>query len=39
MFGMMMDTGQKFYTVPYPPPYMTLKSKSRTLNFYVKVLR
>ena len=32
MFGMMIDTGPKFYTVPSPPPYMTLR------NFHVKVL-
>ena len=23
MFGVMIDTGPKFYTVPSPPPYMT----------------
>ena len=39
MFGMMIDTGPKFYTVPSPPPYMTLRSRSRTWNFHVKVLR
>ena len=41
MFGMMIDTGPKFYTVPSPPPYMTLvKVTDRTsmLKFYVKVL-
>ena len=41
MFGMMIDTGPKFYTVLSPPPYMTLRSRSRTfmLKFYIKVFR
>ena len=30
LFGMMIDTGPKFYTVPSPPPYMTLRSRSQT---------
>ena len=38
MFGVMIDTGPKFYTVPSPPPYITLRSRSQTWNFYVKVL-
>ena len=29
-FGVMLDIGPKFYTVPFPPPYMTLRSRSRT---------
>ena len=32
-------SGPKFNTVPSPPPYMALRSRSRTWNFYVKVLR
>ena len=41
MFGMMMDTGPKFYTVPSPAPYMTLRSRSQTfmIKFYIKVFR
>ena len=39
MFGMMLDTGPKFYAVLSPPPYMTLRSRSRTQNFHVKVLK
>ena len=46
MFGVMIDTGPKFYTVPSPPPYitlrsrsqsqcMTLRSRSETLNFFL----
>ena len=37
----MIDTGPKFYIVPSPPPYMTLRSRSRTfmLKFYVKLFR
>ena len=27
MFGMMIDTGSKFYTVPSPPPIHDLKFK------------
>ena len=30
IFGMMIDTGPKFYSVPSPPPCMTLRSRSRT---------
>ena len=30
MFGTMIDTGLKFYAVPFTPPYMTLKSRSQT---------
>ena len=30
MLGTMIDTGPKFYTVPLPPPYMTLRSRSQT---------
>ena len=30
MFGMMIDAGPKFYTVPSPPPYMTLRSRSHS---------
>ena len=30
MFGMMMDTGPEFYTVPSPLLYMTLRSRSQT---------
>ena len=30
IFGMMIDTGPKFYTVPSPPPYRTLRSRSWT---------
>ena len=36
MLDVMIDAGPKFYSVPSPPPYMTLRSRSRTLNFYVK---
>ena len=39
MFGMMIDTGPKFYSLPSPPPCMTLRSRSQTWNFYVIVLR
>ena len=41
MFGMMIDTGPKFYIVLSPPPYMTLSNGLRTfmLKFYVKVFR
>ena len=31
MFGMMIDIGPNFYTVPSPPPYMSLRSRSRTI--------
>ena len=30
IFGMMIDTGPEFYSVPFPPPCMTLRSRSRT---------
>ena len=30
IFGVLMDTGPEFYTVPSPPPYMTLRSWSQT---------
>ena len=30
----MIDTGPKFYSVPSPPPCMTLRSRSQTWNFY-----
>ena len=39
MFCMMIDSVPKFYAIPSPPLYMTLRSRSRTYNFYVKVLR
>ena len=43
MFGVMIDTGPKFYIVPSPPPYMALRSRYglRTfmLEFCVKVFR
>ena len=41
MFDMMIDIGPKFYTVPSPPPYVTLRSRSWTfmLKFYIKVFR
>ena len=39
MFGMMIDTGPKFYAIPSPPLYMTSRSRSQTYNFYAKVLR
>ena len=43
MFGVMIDTGPKFYTVPSPPPYMTLGQgyglRTFMLKFYVKVFR
>ena len=35
----MVDTGPKFYAVLSPPLYMTLRSRSRTWSFYVKVFR
>ena len=34
MFGVMIVTGPKFYTVPSPPPYMTFM-----LTFYIKIFR
>ena len=39
MFGMMIDIGPRFYTVPSLPRYMTLKSWTWTFmfKFYVKV--
>ena len=42
MFGMMIDIGPKYYGVPSPSLYMTLRSRSRTffmLKFYVKDFR
>ena len=41
MFGVMIDTGPKFYTVSSPPPCITLRSMSRTFmsKFCVKVFR
>ena len=30
MFGMMIDAGPKFYAVPFPTPYVTLRSISQT---------
>ena len=39
MFGVIIDTGPKFYAVPSAPPYMTLRSRSGTLNFFLKVFR
>ena len=36
---MMIDTGPKFYSVTSSAPYMTLRSRSQTCNFYVKVFR
>ena len=40
IFGMMIDTGPKFYSVPSYPPCMTLSHGLRTfmLTFYVKNL-
>ena len=29
MFGVMIDTSPKFYTVSSPPPYITLRSRSQ----------
>ena len=44
MFGVMIDTGPKFYTVPSPPPIHDFKDQGHTpgtfmLKFYVKVVR
>ena len=43
MFGMMIDMGPKFYAVPSPLPYMTLRSGHRLrtfmLKFCIKVFR
>ena len=41
MFGVMIDTGPKFYIVPSQPPYITLRSRSQTFmsKFCVKVFR
>ena len=43
IFGMMIDTGPKFYSVPSPHPCMTLRSGHRLrtfmLKFYVKAFR
>ena len=39
MFGMVMDTIPKYYMVPSPSLYMTLRSRSQNWNFYIKVLR
>ena len=33
MFGMLIDTGPKFYRVPSPFPYMNLKIKVMDLEF------
>ena len=30
VYGMMIDTGPEFYTVPSPPLYMTLRSRSQS---------
>ena len=38
MFCMVLDTGPKFYVVSSASHYMTLKLRSQTYNFYVKVL-
>ena len=37
MFDMMIDAGPKFYLVGSPTLYMTLRSRSRTLNFCIEV--
>ena len=34
----MLDTGLKLYTVPSGPSSVTVRSRSRTLNFKLKVL-
>ena len=43
MFGVMIDTGPKFHTVPSPPPYITVRSWSQTellcQSFALKVFR
>ena len=40
MFGTMIDTGLKFYAVPFTSPIHDLKVKVTELeNFYVKVFR
>ena len=43
MFGVMIDTGPKIYTVPSPPPIHDLKVKATDLTFmlkfYVKAFR
>ena len=39
MFGTMIDTGLKFYAVPFTPPIHYLKVKVTDLKFYVKVFR
>ena len=40
MFGVMIDTGPKFYTVPSPLPYITLRSRSPFMSkFCAKVFR
>ena len=36
MFGTMIDAGPKFYVVRFSTPYMTLRSRSRTLNFCIE---
>ena len=33
----MIETGPNFYGLPSPPLYLTLRSRSRTWNFYVKI--
>ena len=38
MFAMVIDTGSKFYVVPSPSQYMTLRLRSQTYNFYVEDL-
>ena len=37
MFGMMVDAGPKFYVVQSPTPYITLRSRSRTYNFFIAI--
>ena len=41
IFGMMIDTGPKFYSVPSHSPCMTLSHGLKTfmLTFYVKIFR
>ena len=36
---MVTDTGPKFYVVPSASHYKTLRLRSQTYDFYVKVLR
>ena len=37
VYGMMLDTGLKFYSAPSPNWGLTLRSRSQTLNFHIKV--